>query len=316
MSPGTYAVQSPVVLILFNRPDLTARVLDRIRQARPAHLYAIADGPRPDVPTDAALCHAARALIDTVDWPCEVQRDFAEVNLGLRIRIASGVSSAFAQFDRAIVLEDDNLPGPDFFRFCDEMLERYALDEQVLMITGTNLFSPWRAERQSYHFARRGNSWGWASWRRAWRHYDVQMRQWEQRALRASIRQDLGVQHYDALGFWFDADYFERKRWAMALQLAIVIRRGLCVVPSVNLMSNIGFRPDATLTTTFIAGLAELPIQPLEFPLRHPSAVSRDREYDRRYYRFRHPHRVLPRWLVWWLRELRRELRMWAAGRG
>jgi hypothetical protein len=300
-------VRAPVVLILFNRPDLTVRVLDRIRQVEPAALFVIGDGPRPDRPDDASLCEQARAAVGEVDWPCRVQTNFSDVNLGVRRRIASGMSWVFDQVDRAVVLEDDCLPDPTFFSFCDELLDRFEHEERVMMITGTNIGETWKPDAQSYHFARRGNTWGWASWRRAWRHYDPEMKAWEDAAVRRRIRRELGAEHFEALGGWMDRAWHQRRVWAVPWQLTTLSHSGLCVVPSANLVSNLGFRADGTMLTRFRPEIAELPTHPMRFPLKHPGAIEPDAGYDRRYLEIRHPtarFSPLRRWVRGWSRSL------------
>lgn len=176
--PGAFpALEVPVVLILFNRPEATARTLEAIAAVRPRQLYVIADGPRPGHPTDPARCAAARAVIDRVDWPCEVVTDFADTNLGTRHRVASGLSKVFAAVEEAIILEDDCIASPTFFRFCAELLERYRDDPRVFAICGrTSVAGSRRNKDYSYFYSNLFASWGWAGWRRSWRHVGMGMR--------------------------------------------------------------------------------------------------------------------------------------------
>ena len=156
------------MLFLFARPDTSARVLDAIRRVRPERLLVVADAPRDEVPGEAERCEATRALLDAVDWDCEVLTNFAEQHLGQTERIESGLDWAFELCEEAIVLEDDTVPDPSFFRFCDELLERHRDDERVLSIGGNGFQFDGPASEDSYCFSRYPKTWGWATWRRAW----------------------------------------------------------------------------------------------------------------------------------------------------
>ena len=172
-------LQTPIALVIFNRPELTARVFAEIAKVKPRQLFVIADGPRPGREQDVELCAAARKIIERVDWDCELILDYSDVNLRPHRRIVSGITNAFREVEELIVLEDDCVPHPTFFRFCEELLERYRDDERVMHIAG-NHFQP-QTRRQmpySYTFARWNISWGWATWRRAWQHFDLEVRRW------------------------------------------------------------------------------------------------------------------------------------------
>ena len=131
-------MRTPVVFIIFSRPDLTARVFAEIARARPEKLLVIADGPRPDREGEDAKCAATRAIIERVDWPCEILKNYSNVNLGCGHRPATGLRWVFEQVEEAIILEDDCVPHPTFFRFCEELLEHYRDDERVMHISGDN----------------------------------------------------------------------------------------------------------------------------------------------------------------------------------
>jgi hypothetical protein len=136
---ANYQLRTPVALLIFNRPDTTERVFKAIAQAQPLKLLVVADGPRDGRPGEATLCEQTRAVITQVDWPCQVITNFADNNMGCKLRVASGIDWIFEQVEEAIILEDDCLPDPSFFRFCDEMLERYRDNERVGMVSGGNL---------------------------------------------------------------------------------------------------------------------------------------------------------------------------------
>jgi len=272
-------LRTPVALILFNRPELTARVFRAIRAARPRQLFLIADGPRNEA--ESRLTAAARQAVADVDWDCTVHRNFAESNRGCRRAVGQGIDWVFQHCDEAIILEDDCLPEPTFFRFCEELLERYHDDRRVSMISGDN-FQPAPRSGESYYFSSISHVWGWATWRRAWRYFDIEMKSWpkdRESPWLAELLMDDTVRvtyrrNFDAV--------FEGKvdTWDAQWQLAVWRSGGLVALPNVNLVSNLGFGADATHTRRADSRDANLPTQPMRFPLVHPSDVCRDTEAD------------------------------------
>lgn len=275
-------LNTPVGFIIFNRPEVTRRTFEEIAKARPPKLLVIADGPRAARPGESEKCLAARAVIDQVDWDCEVLTNYSDVNLGLKRRISSGIDWVFENVEEAIILEDDCLPHPSFFRFCEDLLEKYRDDPRVMMISGNN-FLPGRGEEaQSYFFSRYPHIWGWATWRRAWRHYDVEMKNWP--ALRDSSM------ILDALGDAAAAAYWRYtlenvalgylNTWSYQWMVACWAQNGFSVTPCVNLVSNIGYGAEATNLKKGDEKGENLPIFEMKFPLRHPAYFVRNREAD------------------------------------
>jgi len=276
-------LDTPVVLLIFNRPDFTEVVFRTIAQARPKRLFVLADGPRN--PDEAALCAATRAVIN-VDWPCDLTMDVSDVNLGCRDRAASGFDRVFAETESAIVLEDDCVPDPTFFRFCEEMLDRYRDDERVMSVTGANYLGRWsRGWRSpSYHFSYFGSPWGWASWRRAWEHFDNTMQAWKHPTTRNWLREVLGNDEtYEFQARRFDVVCEDQHSWDVAWLFAKQLDAGLTIVPAVNLIRNIGCLGGRSLPLTH--ALANMATSPMSFPLRHPPVVAADRAYDLRHVR-------------------------------
>lgn len=273
-------IKTPVAFLIFNRPDTTSQVFEVIRAARPPRLLVVADGPR-TLQGDAEKCQATRAIIQGVDWPCEVMTNFSDVNMGCKRRVSSGLDWVFDTVEEAIILEDDCLPHPTFFRYCEELLAKYRSDERVMMISGDNFQSGRKRTNFSYYFSFYAHIWGWASWRRAWKHYDVDMRLWP------DIRQDSWLM--DVLGnkrsatYW--ANVFNRvyeghiATWDYQWLFACWMQSGLIVLPNVNLISNIGFGSEAT-HTPINSPFANLSREPMLFPLRHPPFMMRDTTAD------------------------------------
>jgi hypothetical protein len=275
-------METPVALILFNRPDTTGRVFAEIARARPKKLFVIADGPRADHPADAEKCAASRAVVNQVDWPCEVLTNYSETNLGCKMRPATGISWLFRHVEEAIIFEDDCLPDQTFFRYCAELLERYRDDERVMMISGDNFQGGRRRTEYSYYFSRYVHTWGWATWRRAWQHFDVELKLWPVLRETDWLVDILG--DGEAVEYWraiFDSVMDGRisKAWDYQWLFACWAQGGLAVTPEVNLVSNIGFGEGATHTVTD-TGVINLPVSEMEFPLRHPPFMLRNREAD------------------------------------
>lgn len=276
--------KTPVAFLIFNRPDTTEKVFEEIRRAKPPKLLVVADGPRANKPGEAEKCAATRAIIDRVDWDCEVLKNYADANMGCKRRVSSGLDWVFETVEEAIILEDDCLPHPTFFRFCDELLEKYRHDERIMAISGTNTVVEWKSHIQSYHFAYFGMIWGWASWRRAWSYYDVEMKLWAEPEMKHLIRDILGnEQQYNRVKQAFDGIYKGQDTWDYQWFFARVSQSGLSVIPSVNLISNIGFTTEGTHTNAPAEGISNLPIQAMTFPLRSPYGVGIDREYSQRH---------------------------------
>ena len=274
--------RSPVVMLTFARPDTTARVLDAVRLVKPRQLLVVADGPRAGREDEAERCEQTRALIETVDWDCDVQTEFAEENMGLTRRIVSGLDWAFAQVEEAIVLEDDCVPDPSFFAFCDALLERYRDDERVMSISGNNFQFDGPASDDSYYFSIYPHIWGWATWRRAWAWHDQEMGDWPE--LRDSGWLDGIVEGPHAVEYWshiFELSWRDQHTWDYAFLLACLQRGGLHAIPNRNLVSNVGFREDAVHTPPEVGELfSNLPAERMSFPLVHPDEVARNAAAD------------------------------------
>jgi len=279
---------TPVVAIVYHRPQRAAELLATLREARPRTLFLVADGPRAGDDEDAERCRATRAVAAKIDWPCDVVVDFADENLGCARRIVSALDRVFSQADRAIVLEDDVRAAPSFFTFCDAMLERYADDERVMHVDGTNRLGEWRPDVHDYHFARHGNVWGWATWARAWATYDATLNRYRTPAARAAIAAHAVDPAQAALMAWFLDDDIAAlaDEWDYQWSLARYATGGLTVVPARNLTTNVGFGPDATHTMHADELAATTRASSLDPPFTGPTDVTADADLDRELLRF------------------------------
>ena len=276
-------MKTPIAFIIFNRPDVTKKVFQAIRQAKPPKLLVIADGARSDRPGEAKKCQATRAIIDGVDWECQVLTDYSDLNLGGMRRISSGLNWVFTQVERAIILEDDCYPHPSFFPFCEELLDRYQDDERVMNISGNNFQFGRSNTGYSYYYSRFHHCWGWATWSRAWQHYDMELKLWSE--IRDGNWLEAILKQPDAVKYWYKIfqgiheqkiDYGWDYRWTFACW----IQNGLTVLPHINLVSNIGFGPEATHTIDRNSKYANLPTQEMPFPLKHPPFIIRHVQAD------------------------------------
>ena len=280
-------MKAPVALILFNRPELTEKVFARIADSRPEKLFLIADGPREGNEKDTELCKRARQVVEKVDWECEVYKNFSEENLGCGVRPATGIDWVFETVDRAIILEDDCLPDPTFFRFCDELLELYKDDDRVMQINGDNFQIGHIRTEHSYYFSEYPLTWGWATWRRAWKHYDYQIKQWQE--LRNTDFPLQITRNPDAASYWrinFETASNAKSAgdisfWDYQWTFAFWLQRGLSISPRENLVMNVGFGEDATHTTGKNNPHAYTPAIPMSFPMDHPPNMLVNSEADK-----------------------------------
>lgn len=279
---GGPALDIPVVLLVFKRPDTTRRVFEAVARARPRTLLVVADGARPDRPGEEEACRLTRSIATAVDWPCELLTDFSPHNQGCRRRVVSGLNWAFSQVPEAIVLEDDCLPDPSFFPYCAELLARYREDPRVMMISGDNfLFG--RHIPQSYYFSKFAHIWGWATWRRAWTQYSDDPRHWEALAASDWLERELRVWRASAQ-FRMAMEQIRNGQldsWAYHWALSILRAKGLAIAPARNLVANIGIGAEATHTKG-VPLEARAALEHLELPLRHPLRVDRNLAADRR----------------------------------
>jgi hypothetical protein len=262
----------------FNRPDCTKVVFEAIRRYRPDKLFLVADGPA--VSADKVRCEEVREIMKSVDWECEVKTNFSEVNLGCKKRMSSGIDWVFSEVEEAIFLEDDCVPSPEFFKFCSEMLARYRDNPQVMHIAGVNFQAGQVRGGGSYYFSKFTHVWGWATWRRAWQHYDVTLRSWPQARRENRISKlhstQLECEYWSAI---FDKVHAGKiDTWDYQWVYACWRQNGIGIIPNVNLITNIGAGPDATHTKGAVGSL-EIPAGTLG-ELRHPQNISIDRAAD------------------------------------
>lgn len=272
----------PILFLVFNRPHTTQRVFEAIRQARPPRLYVAADGPRANREGEVEKVKIVREIATQVDWPCEVKTLFREKNLGCKVAVSSAISWFFEHEEQGIILEDDCLPHPDFFRFCEELLNYYADDDRVWVITGNNFQDGQVRGDGSYYFSKYNHCWGWASWRRAWGKYEVDISFWPE--WKKSTDWQKKIPDFIERKYWeriFDQVYLGKiDTWDYQWTATVWYHGGITATPNVNLVSNIGFGSDATHTLSVDHPHANLPVFPLG-DIQHPKEVAINVEGDR-----------------------------------
>ena len=275
------ALSTPVAFLIFKRPDTTEKVFEAIRQAQPRKLLVIADGARPDKPGESEKCAEARAIIDRVDWDCEVLKNYSDVNLGCKKRVSSGLDWVFSEVEEAIILEDDCLPHPSFFSYCENLLDYYRDDERIMAISGDNFQDGNQRTPYSYYFSKYNHCWGWATWRRAWKHWHFNPEKWiefRDTGLIKFICDDSYEEKY-----WtqvFNTLFLEGKpnTWDYSWTFACWSQSGLTALPNVNLVSNIGFGSGGTHTFGD-SPLANMAVEDIG-EITHPPFVVRHIEGD------------------------------------
>jgi hypothetical protein len=302
VTPPARPLETAVLFMAFNRPETTSRVFDAIRKARPPRLYVAADGPRADRIGETARVERVRKIATEVDWPCEMKTLFRKDNLGCKQAVSGAITWFFENEEEGIILEDDCLPHPDFFNFCETMLDYYRNDERVDVITGNNFQNGQQRGAGAYYFSKYNHCWGWASWRRAWRHYQGDLPFWpEWRGSddwKAVCPDNIERRYWERI---FDQVYAGAiDTWDYPWTACVWTHRGLTATPNVNLVTNIGFGVDATHTCDPNAHQANMPVAALP-EIVHPQIVKQDKEADA--YIF---DRTLDgRWLRWpwsWVR--------------
>ncbi len=284
---------TPILFMIFNRPDTTARVFEQIRAIKPARLFVSADGPRPQKGGETERCERTRAIIKQVDWNCELQTRFSETNLGCKMGVSSAITWFFDHVDEGIILEDDCCPDISFFHFCETLLERYRNDKRIMHINGINFQDGQTRGNGAFYFSILSNVWGWATWKRAWDLYDVDVRSFpaiKEMNLIMSLFPEFSMQR-----FWlrkFESAYQNGvNTWDIQWQYAMSTNNGLAIVPNKNLVSNIGFSADATHTMDGFDSLANRPTERIN-TITPPAFVIPDAVADSyAFHRYMSPHK-------------------------
>ena len=276
-------MKAAVLLIAWRRPGTTQKVIEALRAYAPERVYVACDGPSHLRPGELEKVLATRRVISReIDWPCQIRELYSDTNQGCCRGVSGAITWFFENEEEGIILEDDCVPHPDFFFYCQALLGRYRHDERIWCISGNNFQDgQWRGDG-AYYFSRYPHCWGWASWRSRWRHYDVTLSNWPKFVecdLLASIFTDPHERFYWANIWW--QTYFQAvdaTTWDYQWTFLCIANNGLTALPNRNLVSNIGFGEDATHTINELD--AEHSRHGLG-PLQHPSFLLRDEAADK-----------------------------------
>ena len=266
----------PVLFLVFNRPDTTIEVFEKISQVKPAKLYIACDGPRKDN-DEIKQVEQVKKIVANINWPCEVKTLYREKNLGCRNAVSQAITWFFDNEEMGIILEDDCLPSQSFFWFCEDLLHKYKNEERIGMISGNNFFEDEKL-KESYFFSY-GNIWGWASWKRAWQNYDVKINLWKNQKIKDSIKTFLNNDYiYKNFKTYFDDAYDGKDTWAHQWLFTRISNKQLTINPCKNLVSNIGFGKNATHTKKYNE-FSNVKSFEIKFPLIHPLNIKLDTNY-------------------------------------
>ena len=275
-------VTSPILYLAFNRIESVKRTFPEIRKAQPAQLFVGCDGPR-DNEEQKKTDEVRKYILEHIDWDCDVKTLFRDDNLGCKYAVSGAIDWFFHHVEEGIILEDDCLPDQSFFRFCDEMLEKYRDEDMVMNVAGENMLAEFKAD-DSYIFSKYFYCWGWATWRDSWEKMDLEMDNYvdkDKHLYSGIIERTLWEKRFN--------DNIARviNSWATSFFFSQMYHKKLCVVPKCNLVENIGFLESATHTkeNKYDSKYLHHLRNEIEFPLIHPNKIIQNKKFDREFVR-------------------------------
>lgn len=281
------AFDTPILFLVFNRPETTFQVFERIKEIQPTTLFVAADGPRTGKEGEKEKCEDVRRIImDNIDWPCDLKTLFRDHNLGCGNAVSGAITWFFQNVEEGIILEDDTLPDPTFFEFCETLLEKYRHEDNIKLISGNNFQNGRSRGDGSYYFSAYSHIWGWATWRRTWSEYDFTLGKMSSHDLFQSL------QHYfsekQVFDYWLkvfqQVKGGEINTWDYQLLFSIWRMQGISILPNQNLVTNIGFGAASTHTQNEDDKTARMPVMPLN-KIHHPQRIEIDKAADLFYFK-------------------------------
>ena len=274
--------ETPVLFIIFNRPDVTFRVFDRIRQIRPRYLFIAADGPRKDRANEEELCRQTRSIVNRVDWECELKTLLRSENAGCGIGVSEAITWFFSHVGKGIILEDDCLPDLSFFDYCEQLLQYYDQEERIMHIGGTNSQFGKKRNKYSYYFSKYPHIWGWATWKRAWDHFRFDLSAIDTANIAEKVFADYTFSAEEKK-YWLNSFNTMKNKgidtWDIQWTFACWSNNGATIVPNVNMISNLGFADNATHTRSEVSLLANLHTDSMPIII-HPPTIQIDVKAD------------------------------------
>lgn len=278
----------PVLLIFFNRENEVEQVINAIRDYAPTKMYIASDGGRTEKEHRRVL-QLREKVKRCIDWNCQLKCLFSDHNLGCQWGPVTAINWIFEEEERCIILEDDCVPNLSFFRYCEQLLERYADNESVWMISGENYLCDDKIfENSDYTFSLRTDTWGWATWRRAWKKCDFTLQLWPVYKKEKILLHTYYMRCYDELEYMtkqLDNIYKKKDKsiWDYQWRFHMIINNGLCIIPRKNLVDNIGWGKYASHTKSEKNKIYDVPTEELKPILRHPVCVTANVDFDRTY---------------------------------
>lgn len=265
-------LKTPILFLIFNRPDTTEKVFEKIREQKPKYFFIAADGPRTNKPGEIELCEKTREILKKVDWDCEVKTLFRVKNLGCKKAVGEAITWFFDNVEEGIIIEDDCLPSSSFFPYCENLLNYYRNNQQVMHIGGISQIETY-STNASYHFSPIAHVWGWASWKRAWNHFNLSMNDFDPGIVKKMIPNK--YQQKDWITILKNVKNENIDTWDFIWQYALFKQKGLAIVPHKNLVYNIGFGKNATHTTDFHNTWDKRKLEDIDFHnIIHPEEIS------------------------------------------
>lgn len=297
-------IDTPVMLLFFNRPEQLKQVFEWVKKVKPQQLFLVQDGARQDRPDDKEKILKCREIVSDIDWECEVHKNYAKDNLSCDEREFSGISWCFQYVDRLIILEDDCVPSNSFYNFCGELLKKYENDERVYMISGFNRVGVYEGTPYDYAFSQVSAGWGWATWKRVWDKIeqnkdwkffdDKQLVDYYSKIIPLNCRKiDKKILDRAMYAKTRDEEIKKVTSWEQLVGVTYIINNGLCITPKVNMIKYIGVSDDAThcvndarLLTKKVRRVLTQSSYELKGELFHPPFVVRDKVFEEEDYTF------------------------------
>ena len=293
MKSKKFKLTTPILFLVFNRPEATKTVFEEIKKAKPTTLFISSDGPRTNYPAEKEVVLKIRKdLLASINWPCTVKTLFREKNLGCKYAASGAIDWFFDNVEQGIVLEDDCLPSQGFFKFCQKILNKYKDDQRIMHVSGTNVEGV-SSTNETYFFTKVYNAWGWATWRRAWKLYDIDVKQWPKFKKEGWMR-DFSRSYLDSVENIRGMDNIYNNKldtWDYQWVFSCMLNNGLSIIPKVNMIKNIGFDEKGTHMDRFDKNkLLELRTLPL--PFKENNFMIESRHYHHSAARFFHKGRI------------------------
>ena len=274
----------PVVVIIFNRPDKTKILYESLKYYKPSKLLIISDGPRNSFKDEKEKVAQSRKVFEKIDWECEVLFNISETNLGCRERIISGLNWVFDREEKAIILEDDCIPSEEFFTFMELMLSKYQANKKISSVCGTNFLPDWSKTKDSYLYSKYCHVWGWGTWKDRWEKIDFNLDRLDEIKKTKFLKGYLGTFRAYLYWHWIFNNVKKKKidSWAYIWNFTNFINKSISIIPVTNLLSNIGIGKDSSHTRSlpYKYITAQESKKKLQFPLKYPSNLLLDSEYD------------------------------------